>query len=475
MPLKYEDMLRDPIYGYIYVTKLEEDVINTPYFQRLRFIKQTPGAAFVYPSANHTRFEHSLGVMHLAGELAEKLIYRDERLMEKAEGEKDKLIQKVRLTGLLHDIGHGPFSHVFEEFLNDVNARVNHEDFSELIIREKIHPILERHDFDDTDVIQITDWLRDREYGIGSVVVQSINVDALDYLTRDAYHTGTIEYGWVDVKRIIDNMLLIRLTAEEEDDLRTNGIVTLREVPERRNLDKAILAISDRAIIAVESFFLSRLQMFKAVYYHRTARAIERGLVKCMEEIANDVPILKLFTNMSKKEELLPHVGEFVSLNDYFLVGKILEKECAEIRAILDRKQRRTAYEKTETASVDEFGLYARSLERRKGFEDAIMEKLSEENIDVRVVLDVPFPLLPINVGKVYIKYDEEGTDRIAAIRNYGRLDRESAPILKRMIAQNMLWMIEQRVLADTDKVEELRKIGNIARSIMEGGPSLHI
>lgn len=473
--LGYEDVVRDPIYGYVYLTKLEEKIINTPFFQRLRFIKQTPGASWVYPSANHTRFEHSLGVMHLAGELAEKLIYKDKCLEEKSKEEKEKLIQKVRLTGLLHDIGHGPFSHVFEEFLNSINAKITHENIAELMIKEKVGPVLKKYDFDDSDITQIINWLTDREYGIGSVVVESINVDVLDYLIRDTYHTGTTEYGWIDVKRIIDNMQLIRLSADEEEELRTNAVIRLREIPDRKNFDKIILAIDERAIIGVESFFLSRLQMFKAVYYHRTVRAIESSLVECMKKIADDTPSLKSFRDMSKKEELLQfldkqktHLDEFISLYDDFLIGKFLEKQCGEFNDIVSRRQRRTAYEKTIITSADEFGLYARRLRRRSELQNRINEELRKEKINANVILDVPFPLLPIKFGKVYIKYDEEGVNKIATIRHYGlSTERETAPILKRMIRQDAIWMIDQRVLANTTNYKILGKIRNIARRVM--------
>lgn len=468
MSLKYEDFIRDSIHGYIYFTKLEEEVINNPYFQRLRFIKQTPGGSWVYPGANHTRLEHSLGVMHLAGKLAEKLIRTDECLDKTSEEEKEKLIQKVRLAGLLHDIGHGPFSHLFEEFLNKVKAKINHEDIGELIIKEKISSILKKYAFDDTDTTEIIDWLRGREYGIGSVVIESINVDVLDYLNRDAYHTGTIEYGWVDINRIIDNMQLVRLSANEEDDLIKNGVTTLREIPNRKELDKKIIAIDERVILAVESFFLSRLQMFKAVYYHRTVRAIESLLVECMEGVTSEIPLLKSFINIPKKENLLPRLDEFILLNDYFLIGKFLEKKPNEFNAILERKQRRTAYEKTVFASTDEFGHYARSLERREELEKRVTSELKKENINVSVILDVPFPLLPIKVGKVYVRYHEKGIDKLASIKYYGlNVERETAPILKRMLNQEMLWMIDQRILADTSEKELLEKIGGIAHRVL--------
>ena len=419
--LEYEDIVRDPIHDYIYITGLEEVVINTPFFQRLRLIKQTPGASWVYPGANHCRLEHSLGVMHLAGKLAAKLLHQDERWKaELSEEEKKKLIQKVRLAGLLHDVGHGPFSHVFEEFLNNVGSKVNHEDIGEAVVEQKAKNIIIQKSQDaqlsEQDIEEIADWLRERRYGLGSVVTESINVDTLDYLVRDAHHTGTIEYGWVDINRIIENMNLIRLSDDEKENLDAVGTIILKESPERKKFDNLILTIDERAIIAVESFFISRLEMYKAVYYHRTVRAIENGIADSMEEIVDEVPGLKMFKNLSQAGDLLGQgesggtkLDDFLCLNDYTVLGKILEKNCDEFNKILQRKQRRMALEKPEAVTSEELAEYPRRLERRNSIEKKISEKLSEEGLQVKITLDVPFPLLSIRVGKVYITYRQGG------------------------------------------------------------------
>ena len=114
--------IKDPIYGYVAFTQLEKDVIDTKVVQRLRRLRQLAGAEFLYPGANHTRFEHSLGAMHLAGVLAEQI------------SDKDEEIQVLRLAALLHDIGHGPFSHIFEHLL--VRQNRTHEDISTWLIQK---------------------------------------------------------------------------------------------------------------------------------------------------------------------------------------------------------------------------------------------------------------------------------------------------------------------------------------------------
>jgi HD superfamily phosphohydrolase len=95
---KYWGFIKDPLYGYIRITKSEKLIIDTQPFQRLRRIKQLAGAQYVYPAANHTRFEHSLGTMHLAGEIATNLLEVSDKID----------INKVRMAALLHDVGHGP-------------------------------------------------------------------------------------------------------------------------------------------------------------------------------------------------------------------------------------------------------------------------------------------------------------------------------------------------------------------------------
>ncbi|MFA5416282.1 MAG: HD domain-containing protein [Methanoregula sp.] len=121
--LSFSKWIRDPLYGFVGLTETEVKLLDTPPLQRLRRIKQLANAHLVYPSAMHTRFEHSLGVMHIAGRMAEQLQFSDDD------------VRAVRYAGLLHDIGHGPFSHVFEAALHDICGKlINHEEITRLII-----------------------------------------------------------------------------------------------------------------------------------------------------------------------------------------------------------------------------------------------------------------------------------------------------------------------------------------------------
>ena len=132
--------ISDPIHGYFYLSDVERDVIDTQVFQRLRRIRQLAGAHLTYPAAQHSRFEHSLGTAHVAG-LAGNV------LLNKGYIDEDK-IQILRLAALLHDIGHGPFSHLFEEVMLEGSNRTHEDIGRKMILQTEIKDILSKHGFD---------------------------------------------------------------------------------------------------------------------------------------------------------------------------------------------------------------------------------------------------------------------------------------------------------------------------------------
>jgi len=181
--LKTEKLFRDPLYGFIGLTEKELELLSTPVFQRLRRIKQLGNTHLVYPSACHSRFEHSPGVLNIATRMAEKLkIDSDE-------------IEIIRYAALLHDIGHGPFSHNFETILKSVNTKkISHEDITLKIINEDddICRIL-----GDTKDAVISLFDDDNETANSKIISGSIDADKLDYLRRDSFHIGV---AWGDEK-----------------------------------------------------------------------------------------------------------------------------------------------------------------------------------------------------------------------------------------------------------------------------------
>ena len=241
MVLEFTGEITDPIHKYIRITDIEKKLIDTEVFQRLRKIRQLAGAHLVYPSAQHTRFEHSLGVMHLAGLAAETLL--DKGYITNKED-----VESLRIAALLHDIGHGPFSHLFEEVLSENESKkINHEIIGKKIIKETIIlDILGKYGYDGDYVCKLS-FGESQNMFYNKIIAGSLSADIMDYLPRDSFFTGA-EYGKVDYYRLISSFEVL-----------SNGH----------------LGINKSAINSLESMLISRYQMFKAVYFHKTVRAGE--------------------------------------------------------------------------------------------------------------------------------------------------------------------------------------------------------
>ncbi len=271
MTLKTVAEIRDPVHGYIKITGVERAVIDSPFVQRLRRIHQLAGAYMVYPGAVHTRFDHVLGAMHVAGLMAESIannIHLD----------KTK-IQDIRLAALLHDVGHGPFSHLFEEVLAE-KTNLTHEDISQkIVLKSNIRDILENYGISSRKISDLCVGKLNKPPYMNEIVAGGLSADLMDYLLRDSYFTG-VEYGKVDIHRIIDSI-----------DIVNNH-----------------LAVNQAALYAFEAILIARYEMFKAVYFHRTVRASELMLVHSMS-LANNA--LRL-TDFSRIENYLRLTDEVV-------------------------------------------------------------------------------------------------------------------------------------------------------------------
>ncbi|MDG6902117.1 MAG: HD domain-containing protein [Nitrososphaerota archaeon] len=264
--------IRDPVHGYVKITEAERDVIDTPFVQRLRRIHQLAGAYMVYPGAVHTRFDHVTGAMHVAGEIAEALSLWVDLTPDQ--------IQEIRLAALLHDVGHGPFSHTFEEVLAD-KSNTTHEDISQRIIAEtSIRDALNKHGFSPK---KMSDFAIGKQPAkpafMNEIIAGGLSADIMDYLLRDSYFTG-VEYGKVDVQRVIDSL----------------------RVADRQ------LALDNAGLYAFEALLLARYEMFKAVYFHRTVRSAELMLANSMK-LADDALHL---TDLSDIEDYLEMTDETV-------------------------------------------------------------------------------------------------------------------------------------------------------------------
>ena len=242
--MRFAGEITDPIHRYIRFSETEREIVDTVIFQRLRGIRQLAGAHLVYPSAQHSRFEHSIGTMHIAG-------YAGETLFSKGYfGDEDK-VQQLRLAALLHDVGHGPFSHLFEEVLMEKH-NMNHEDMGKQIIsRSEISDILGKHGYNSSDICKLSFGQSNIQF-FNEIISGALSADMMDYLPRDSLFTG-VEYGKIDYHRLISSF-----------EVTTDGH----------------LAINKSALYSLESMLISRYEMYKAVYFHKTVRSAEVMLLR---------------------------------------------------------------------------------------------------------------------------------------------------------------------------------------------------
>ena len=227
---------RDPLSGYITVDyKIISDLIDTKEIQRLRRIRQLAGVGMVFQTAEHSRFTHSLGAYHMAN----LVIKNVDGMNEIPEYEKVLFL----CAALLHDVGHGPFSHAFENVIS-----ISHEEYTTKIIKTngtEINKVLSIQEGLADDIASVID--HDGKYPlIESLVSSQLDVDRMDYLSRDAYMTGAA-YGNIDYFRIMRSM---------------------------RVLDNKIICKAS-GVHSIESYLMSRYHMYFQVYYHPTARSFE--------------------------------------------------------------------------------------------------------------------------------------------------------------------------------------------------------
>ena len=251
--------ITDPIHDFIRLNKTEQQIIDTPVFQRLRRIKQLSGAHLTYPGAQHTRFEHSLGVMHIASMAGTSL-------QSKGITTKDDIVN-LRLAGLLHDIGHGPFSHLFEEVLQRKKKDSHEQIGKQIILKTEIGDIISKNGLDKKLIQNLAMGGGKLQY-MNEIVSGALSADMMDYLLRDGYFTGA-EHAKIDHNRITYSL----------------------------DVYKKKLALDRSALVNFETMMISRFQMFKAVYFHKTVRAGEVMLLEAMTLADDELGLTSLTLN----------------------------------------------------------------------------------------------------------------------------------------------------------------------------------
>lgn len=295
--------IRDPLHGFMGFSEDEIKLIDTEAFGRLRRIKQLSHAYVVYPSAVHTRFEHSLGAAHVAGRMCDEL---------HLEAEQKRL---VRLAVLLHDVGHGPFSHLFEDVLGWINPGVGdiHERVSRLIIQNdgEIGDIL------GDDGERVVELLDGRAAGgmplLQQVVSSGLDADKLDYLRRDSHHIGA-DYGLFDLERIL---------------------YSLRATPG----PGPSLAVDVKGRESLENYRIARYLMHAQVYEHHAHLAADRMFLQAVDAALYREGVVDPDLLRMDRPQFLPFYG---TLDDDSMYAMILKSPRASLSAdILGRVRRR--------------------------------------------------------------------------------------------------------------------------------------
>ncbi len=344
MSKAYWGEIKDPVHGYVYITEAEKNIIDSYPMQRLRRLRQLAGSEYVYPGANHTRFEHSIGVMFLAGQV---LVNPNiSRIVS------DEEVDMCRISALLHDCGHGPFSHVFEHLLIK-DLEKTHEDITAWIVeKSEIADKLSKMGYTPKEVagLSVGKLQKKNRAFLDQIISSAVDVDKQDFIVRDTYHTGA-EYGFIDVYRLIHAL----------DVMGEN------------------LAVELGALSALEAFMIARIESFKSIYFHRVGRAAQIMLASAMEKANSELGL----TNFKTPEE-------YLSLDDYTVWAAL--KKCKSSNEIIGnlehRRMLKCAYERT----FYEKDTMISNLFRRESYRHQVQSEIaSEASVELEsVIIDVP-------------------------------------------------------------------------------------
>ena len=343
--------VRDPIHDYIDLTPLEVRLVDTPAYQRLRWIRQLGPTNLVYPGANHTRHEHCMGTCHVVGRIADSIGLDSH----------DKQLASV--AGLLHDLGHTPFSHLGDEVagLEDHVIRT-----TKLVSDTEISDILSEEGIDSKEINKIIQG----NHHLGPLVSGDLDGDRLDYLVRDAHYTG-VSTG-VDAGRLITTMSMV------------DGDLTVRQ----------------GGLPAVEALLTTRSAMYPTVYFHPFTRGAELMLARA----ANSAISLNKFTTR-----------DFASFTDHQFLSELDSAGGLPQRIVKDFENRRIVKQGVSITKeqAENSGM---NNDSREEYENSIAAKLGLDASDIYV--DLP-PLSVVPGLKVNILKDN---DEVVLARNLSRL-----------------------------------------------------
>ncbi|MFC6733128.1 MULTISPECIES: HD domain-containing protein [unclassified Haladaptatus] len=360
--------IKDSVHDHIEVAGVAQALLDTPAVQRLRHIKQLGTAGLVYPSANHSRFEHSLGVYHLATQALRHL---------RVEG---RQAERVRAAALLHDVGHTPFSHNIETIIEHHTGKY-HDDVHELLATGAVGDVLRAHSLDPDKVADLVAG----EGELGQLVSGELDVDRMDYLVRDAHHTG-VPYGTIDHGRLVRELRFV----------------------------DGELVLGEGNVQTAESLLLARALMNPTVYNHHVARISKTMLRRATEHLLeNDVVTPDTLRRMDD-HDLIVALREFAGTKEF-----------------ANRLTYRNLYKR---------GVWAEMRDVSDAVIDASREQIHEWETDIAVQAEVDVDEVLLDVPK-RPKMKESST-RVIVNGEIRQLDQQSTLVSALETAQLDQWRL---------------------------------
>ena len=442
MTLKTPFEIRDPVHGLIRLTEQEMRIVDTRAFQRLRRIRQLAMADLVYPGALHTRFEHSLGVLHVTHLILRRL----ERELEKSERLCDKDARVIRLAALLHDVGHGPFSHVSEElFSSHVDGTFAgekiHEQLTLDVVRwSDIAECLDPGDATEIERLIFSTHLNDFRR---QVISSNLDADKMDYLLRDSYFTG-VKYGTFDLEKIVEALMVYR--SGEGDS------------------EESYLVIGEDGRFAVEQLVVAKHHMTWQVYAHRvrviTDSMIIRGLNLAICDGADEI---KTYFNYEESQQF---VEKFLKYDDESLVRAILADGGGRAASIFRRLRERKLFKQVSVRNIDKSMEPDRVLRMRlqnlfdndamrKRLESEVAEALGCEEWEVIVApksIANPMYPTPLNDPSEVMVVTKDGTSK--SLDEFWDVLDAKVPGTRQI---HIIGAVEDRDWSDYEKQKRLR------------------
>lgn len=353
-------IIKDPVHGYIEADDTVLPVLDSPELQRLRHITQLGFANLVYPGANHSRFEHSLGTMHLADAMCRQIDLDDDAR------------RLITVSALLHDIGHGPLSHVIEPVMAEFAGRRHHE-IDWLLAGDEMSDLLNHCDLDWREVSAVIGG----SHHLSGIIHGDLDVDRMDYLMRDAHYTG-VPYGTVDGPRLIRSTVLT----------------------------DAGIALDESGISAAESLLIARTLMRPAVYFHHVSRIATRMFILAVTEDLTAGGRVGDATAMMR-------------MDDAACIQHLLHSESGVARRLMERVHTRNLYKRALYVGETEVNTAALEAEvglaKEKVIADEIADAAGVEPYEVLVDIP-PHPSLMSMEIKVRNRHALIGLDEVSPV-----------------------------------------------------------